>query len=252
MKSKSCKNYFISLKSAEACKALLPVKPLRGFTLIEILVAVTIIATIVSMVYGSYFATAESADAYKVKMTLSSQTRKVLSQMARQIRCSYIGKLSEGADVDRTNKIHKNPVVYFNYEDVSGIGVLHLITTHMLFCEDGYADGLFDVVYKFDKSTGTLYLSQRIFFGTDENYNKDRSWRPILTNVESVEMDFFDGQRWLTEWNFIQKRNLPFAVKIGITCRDENYRQCHYGTMAYIDCSKNKVRKSLSEKSVSG
>jgi len=60
-----------------------------GFTLVEILVAMAIIVTIVSMVYGSYFATSKSTQAYKSKITLSQQGRKVLEQMARQIRCSY-------------------------------------------------------------------------------------------------------------------------------------------------------------------
>lgn len=252
MKSRTYKCDFRPLKSGKICNTFVHDKPLRGFTLIEILVAVTIITTIVSMVYGSYFATAKSADAYKVKMALSSRTRKVMNQMARQVRCSYIGKPKQDTDLDGKNKIRQNPIVYFNYEDFSGGGVLHFVTTHRLFCEEGCSDGLFDVVYKFDKSSGTLYLSQRIFIGTDENYSKDRSWRPILTNVESVELGFFDGQQWSMEWDFSQQRNLPLAVKIGITCRDENLRQSHYSTVANVDCSKNKNRKTLSEVSVSG
>jgi type II secretory pathway component PulJ len=70
--------------------------------LVEVLVAAAIIVTIVSMVYGSYFATAKSTEAYKAKMTLSGQTRKVLGQMARQIRCSYVGKTEERTDLSGT------------------------------------------------------------------------------------------------------------------------------------------------------
>ena len=250
MKSKSCKYDFIMLKSGKVCNAFLQRKTLRGFTLIEILVAVTIIATIVSMIYGSYFATAKSADAYKVKMALSSQMRKVLNQMTRQIRCSYIGKQKENKDLNGKNKISRNPVVYFNYEDVPGSGVLRLVTTHRLFCEDGYADGLFDVAYKYDKNIGTLYLSQRRFVGTSENNIEDRNWRPILENVEAVGLSFFDGQRWLPQWDFEQKKKLPFAVKISITCKDENSRQYNYSTIAYLDCSKHQNPKILFEKSV--
>ncbi|MHC4244281.1 MAG: PulJ/GspJ family protein, partial [Planctomycetota bacterium] len=104
MKSKSVK-YNVTPLEVGAVYGL----PLRirrrlraGFTLIEILVAVTIIVTIVSMVYGSYFATAKSTDAYQARMTTSGQTRKVLDRMARQIRCSYIGEAIEDKDLAGT------------------------------------------------------------------------------------------------------------------------------------------------------
>ena len=60
-----------------------------GFTLLEALVAMAIVVSIVSMVYGSYFATSKSADVYKARMTTSESAGGVLQQMARQIRCSY-------------------------------------------------------------------------------------------------------------------------------------------------------------------
>jgi len=224
-----------------------------GFTLIEILLAVTIIVSIVSMVYGSYFATAKSADVYKARMALSGRTRKVLDQMARQIRCSYIGEAIEdtelaGTDSGRTNKIRKSPVIYFSYEpDALGSGTLHLVTTNKLFCDDEYANGLFDVAYKFDKNSGSLSLSQRRFVGTPQEHLEDRNWRELLVNVESVELDFFDGRQWCRKWDFERKKKLPVAVKIGITSKDENYRQCHYSTIAYVGCSSNPGRESLSE-----
>ena len=123
MKSKSCKDQIIPLKKEKVCKPLHQFRgrSLSGFTLIEILVSVTIIATIVSMVYGSYFATAKSADVYKIRMTQSGRTRRVLDQMTRQIRCSYIGKVIEdedlaGNDSNITDRIRQSPIMYFDYD----------------------------------------------------------------------------------------------------------------------------------------
>ncbi len=259
MIAKSCKCDLITLEKGKVPASILRfrARPLSGFTLIEVLVAVTIIVTIVSMVYGSYFATAKSADVYKTRMTLSAQTRKVIDWMIRQIRCSYIGKENEkknwaDARSERTNIISKNPVIYFSYKsDTPGSGILRFVTTHKLFCEEGHASGLFDVAYKFNRNISTLYLSQSRFTGTSEKYPEDRNWRPILTNVESIELEFFDGQKWCGEWDFKQKLKLPFAVKIGITCRDENHRQCRYGTVANINCSRNYKPETISGTSVS-
>jgi hypothetical protein len=208
------------------------------------------------MVYGSYFATAKSADAYKARMTTSGQTQKVLRWMAQQIRCSYVGKMAEeteltGTDSSRTSKIRMNPVIYFGYEpDAPDSGILHLVTTHMLFCQDGYANGLFEAAYKFDKNSGSLSLSQRRFAGTYQEHLEDRNWRELLVNVESVELYFFDGRQWLPKWDFERKKKLPVAVKISITSKDENYRQCHYSTIAYVGCSSNPGRENFSETSV--
>jgi len=214
-----------------------------GFTLIEILVSVTIIATIVSMVYGSYFATAKSAEVYKARMTTSGQTQKVLRWMTQPEETELAG-----TDSSRTSKIKKSPIIYFSYEpDSLGSGILHLVTTNKLFCEEGYANGLVDVAYKFNKNSGTLSLSQRRFVGTTEKYLEDRNWRELLVNVESVEWDFFDGRQWLQEWDFERKKKLPAAVKIDITSKDENDRKCHYGTIAYVDSSSNPDREILSE-----
>jgi prepilin-type N-terminal cleavage/methylation domain-containing protein len=259
VKSISCEYVFILFETEEGCKQPLKFRhgPLKGFTLIEILVAMTIIVTIVSMVYGSYFATAKSADVYKTRMTLSGQTRKVLIQMARQIRCSYIGEANENTDLagkvsGSLKTIRESPVIYFSYEpDAPGSWTLHLVTTNRLFCDDGHANGLIDIAYKFDKNIGTLYLSQRRFVGISENNIEDRNWRPLLENVESVELEFFNGRQWLREWDFKQNRKLPIAVKIGMTCEDENSRQCQYGTIAYVDSSRGQDPKILFEKSVS-
>ncbi len=258
MKSKSVKYNVTPLEVGAVYEPPLRIRRrLRaGFTLIEILVAVTTIVTIVSMVYGSYFATAKSADVYKVRMTASGQTQKVLRWMAQQIRCSYVGKTAEdtelaGTDSSRTSKIRKSPVIYFSYEpDVPGSGILHLVTTHRLFCQDGYANGLFDVAYKFDKNSGSISVSQRRFVGAPQERLEDRNWREILVNVESVELEFFDGLQWLKEWDFERKKKLPAAVKISITSKDENDRQCHYGTIAYVGCSSNQGLETSSEKSV--
>jgi len=259
VRSKSGKHNFTPLEVVAVREPPLRLqrKPLTGFTLVEILVAAAIIVTIVSMVYGSYFATAKSTDVYKVRMTLSGQTRKVLGQMSRQIRCSYIGKTVEDTDSAGTfsrgeRKITEKPIIYFNCEpDAPGGEILHLVTTNGLFCQEGQADGLFDVTYKFDKNSGTLSLSQIRFIGTPERLIEERNWRPLLRNVECIELEFFDGQQWLSKWDFKQKRKLPYAVRIGITSKDKNYRQCHYGTIAHVGCSGSQGRGALSETLVS-
>jgi hypothetical protein len=61
---------------------------------------------------------------------------------------------------------------------------------------------------------------------------------------------FFDGQQWLKNWNFNDKKRLPYAVKLDITCEDENHRQYHYGTIVDVYCRKNQCEKTQTERLV--
>ena len=232
----------------------------HGFTLVELLVAVALIAAILCMVYGSYFATSKSAQKCKAMITASQQGRKTLEQMARQIRCSYAGTVADRTEkepVETDSKqtgqkgmILEDSISYFNGNSVAPRGeILHLVTTNRLFGEKEPANGLFEVVYKFDKRASTLSLSQREFVGTAQKTGK-KNWQPIAEGVKSLELTFFDGKKWLRSWDFKDKKILPCAVRIELSCEDENHRQYHYDTVAYVSCRKNGER-TQSEKLLS-
>jgi len=224
----------------------------KGFTLVEILVAVAIIAAIVSMVYGSYFATSKSARACRIRIALSQQGRDLVAQMARQIRCCYAGSVKVDNYTDRKNSQQietttANITGYFNGSSgETGGEILHLITTSGM--SDGHAgkDGLFEVVYKLDKNNNTLFLSNERLLGKPQNVAEKRKWQQLAENIAGIELAFTDGRQWLQNWDSMEKGKLPLAVKINITCEDENHRQYHYGTIAYVCCRKNQSQKTVS------
>lgn len=261
MNSKSKKDGFTPLEAVPPSRgAYFQWRSLTGFTLIEILVAMAIIVTIVSMVYGSYFATSRATQICKAKMALYQQGQNVLEQMARQIRCSYSGTAEKHTDQATSTsqpakEIPKNEVIcYFksNLEEPTG-EILHLVTTNGIlrgrkpaptpvFRQEDVG-GLFDVIYKFDKNSGALFLSQERFLGAPTGAVEKRNWRPIAKNIECIELSFFDGLQWLNNWDFKDKMKLPCAVKIEIICENENYQQCHCGTIAYISCRANQGKE---------
>ncbi len=222
----------------------------RGFTLVEILVAVAIIATIVSMVYGSYFATSKSAQACKRRIAASKEGRELLGQMAQQIRCSYAGSVKTstthtGKGSLKKEEIQENLINYFaGSSGEMGGEILNLVTTFSTVEEK--RPGLLKVTYKFDKRTGTLLCSQERFIDAPDNFFEKKNWQPLAENIENIELAFSDGRQWLNTWDFKEKKTLPYAVKISITFQDENYQQYQYGTTAYICCRKNQGNKTTS------
>ncbi|MHC4641136.1 MAG: type II secretion system protein GspJ [Planctomycetota bacterium] len=229
----------------------------NGFTLVEILIAVAIIAAIISMVYGSYFAASKSAQACETRIALSQQGRTLLEQMAQQIRCCYTGSVKEHKYPDREasqkKEITPEQIISYFTGDSGEMGgeILYFVTTNGISEEQAAEDGLFEVVYKFDKHSNTLFFSQERFLNAPLSVAEKRNWQPVAENIESIELAFSDGQQWLQSWDFKEKRGLPVAVKINITSEDENYRQYHYGTTAYVCCGKNESKKTISETLVS-
>lgn len=237
-----------------------------GFTLLELLVAVAMVAIILSMVYGSYFATSRSAEACEANIAMSQDTRKVLEQMARQIRCSYAPASANATDAvsssthtstlfsdrdrplsEQSQLMPKDVTCYFhgNQDDPRG-EILHLVTTNPISWDRDSANGLFDVTYKFDRIRGHLSLSQQRFTGAPRGLAQQKNWQPILTNVDSVELKFFDGQRWLRKWDYKDKRRLPSVVRIGITCANDECQQRAYSTVAHICCQMNQGKRTIS------
>jgi type II secretion system protein J len=214
----------------------------NGFSLVEILVAMTIIVAIVSMVYGSYFATSKSTQVYKSRIALFQQGRKLLGQMTRQIRCSYApaacGELVEAGEKPVS-------ISFFDGDQDNPSGeILHLITTSGFWENRDSTDGPFEAVYKFDKNKDTLFLSQRRFISLSESAVQKKNWQPVASNISRLELAFFDGWQWLKSWNFNDKKRLPSAVKLDITFEDENYRQYHYGTTVYSYCRENQSKET--------
>ncbi len=235
----------------------------NGFTLVEIIVAMTVIVAIFSMVYGSYFATSKSTQAYKSRIILFKQERKLLEQMARQIRCSFASTTEKNTPSitltsQQKKEISEGCISYFDSDQNNPSGeILHFVTTGGSLGNRDLTGGLFDVAYKYDKDKSTLFLGQRRFTGeldtTKIVYDsavQKRNWQPVARNLSHVKLLFFDGKQWLKYWNYNDKKILPSAVRIGITCEDENYRQYHHNTTVYVYCQNNQGVKTQVEKLV--
>ncbi len=210
----------------------------------EVLLAMTIIVTVISMVYGSYFVISQSVKTCKTRISLSQQGQKVLGLLARQIRCSYVpaadSSQQPGKQVPEQKTVTlENAKDYFSgSSDASGSAMLHFITTNAFSPKQKAAVGLFEVDYKLDAKTGSLLLNQRPFVNAPGS-TLENTWQPIAENIARIELEFFEGHQWLCKWNFKEQGQLPAAVRINITLEDENRREYHCETVAYVYCGTN-------------
>ena len=217
----------------------------HGFTLIELLVAVALISIILSMAYGSYVTTTKSAEACKSRIALSEKGRRTLEHIARHIRCSYAGAVSDDDEnvrngTDQKVTEIKQSINYFNGNARSQNGeILNLVTTCGLSADKAAQEGLFEVCYRFNRRTRQIAISVMRFVGETQKARK-KDWQVISDDVESVDLEFFDGEDWSRRWDFTDKKKLPQAVRIGITGCNEKFQRYEYSTVAYISCRDNR------------
>jgi prepilin-type N-terminal cleavage/methylation domain-containing protein len=222
-----------------------------GFTLIEMLIALAMMAMIVSMVYGSYAVTTGSVQAYDHRLTYSQRATLVLRLMARQLRCAYAppadpnrsvstaaGGNSTQSPVDSVRPgqvLHERlrPVFQGDAQHPHG-GLLSFVTTAGLSGGSGGPRGLSQVRYRLDPITNTLWLDCGPRRDRLSHTDFAQRGQPILDHVVAVDLAFHDGQRWLPKWSGTKSRQLPHAVRIDLNLLDEEGRSYHFGTTVRI------------------
>jgi len=227
-----------------------------GFTLVEILVASALVVTIVSIVYGSWFATSRTASAYRNKMALSVRTQAVLEQMTRQLRCAYVPQspIAEAIDTGPTRAEKFQAIVtqatgrekpsryFYGGVDKRKGGFLRFLTTYAAVAGQQFDDRLFEVRYEFDRATNRLCFGRRRFVPTADN-GELAAEHVLLNAVESLGVEFYDGRTWLGCWDFAEQHRLPAAVKIELTCQDERGGFKCRSAVVYLWCGQRPNRQ---------
>jgi Tfp pilus assembly protein PilE len=200
-------------------------KAYKGITLVEIMVATLLVVLIVSMVYASYSAAARSSGVYTHRLSCTHQAHLALQQTASLIQGCYVPHQvldSNSTSVNRSDNLEQKPpnngAVFRVGPHVPDAGLMQLISTKALV--DGVHEeaGLFETILRFDRSTRTLLVGQRSW----PNPSQQWIWQSLLTQVESLQITVFDGQRWYPVWDLRKNRGLPRAVTLHVTVTDEH------------------------------
>ena len=183
----------------------------QGFTLIEMIVSLTIIAAIMGMVYGSYTATTRSIDASRARTACMERAHFALRLMGRQIRCAYAPSTGSAA-------------FHGDCRDPHG-DVLSFVTSGGTGAGPGTPRGLARFTYRYDRATKTFSVSSSDYPGPRHDAPARRTSGTILCGVTSVELAFHDGRQWHQTWGLSRTQPLPRAVRVRIAVTDERGRQ---------------------------
>ena len=194
-----------------------------AFTLIEIMVALTVIVIILGAVYGSYSAATTSIERCKLRTDGVNEARALLGRMTQEIRCSYFsqrrGRSSHGKEADGTSVVWEEtdePLFEGKGSATSG-EFLRLVTTSGLGGPQGTAGGLYVVGYRLDAAAGTLCRRESPLVNLGWKGSEGDKGLPILRDVRAVALRYHDGKKWRESWDSDDEKRLPDGVRIEVT-----------------------------------
>ena len=222
----------------------------EAFTLLEIIIALSMLVLILGSVYGTYTAAARSLAHSKPKHALQQQATVFLQRIASEIRCSYAGYLDESPQ-PATNSIRTGERERLEQEDSplfeggeasSGRSFLQFVTSALASKREHSLGGLAIVEYMFDSSTNTLSRSKRRYIGEFEVDKDNYNWLVVLESVRAISVKYFDGDEWLSQWNSNDNEGLlPEAVGISLVMQSGDVGPLSFESIVKIVCKANKL-----------
>ncbi len=227
-----------------------------GFTLIEILIALAMVAIILGAVYGTYASARQSVHRCRGAHAAQQQARILLATMARELRCAHVrpreAEPVEDDAEDSAPAVSGMEVV--GPEDLpvrftSGSGeILRVLTAGAARGPGDSPAGLSWVAYRLDGSAGTLHRLQYPAALGEEPPPWRAGWVPVAREIESVEFEYYDGEEWLAEWSPLGGADLPVAVRISVALGQRETGNRSFSTAAQLGCMVRKPEEEIIER----
>ncbi|MFC1604212.1 type II secretion system protein GspJ [Planctomycetota bacterium] len=217
-------------------------KKRTAFTILELLVALSMLVLILAAVYGSYSAATTSIVNCKPRSVLQQQAGLFLQRMSSELRCCYAGssneargELSESRPGDEVIEQEKQPLFVGN-DPSSGQTFLQFVIPTLVSKRSYISSGLATVSYKLDKSGRKLLRSEHRYAAKTEDDDNVYDWLPVFANVKTITIEYFEGEKWQEEWDSNEMNGLPQAVKISLVLETEETGPLSFMSTAHITC----------------
>ncbi len=188
-----------------------------GFTVMEVLIAITLGSVILASVYGSYHMVVKTTVNYSRVSDIYQTGRIVLDTMAREISGAYQPLFAEKGEM-------------FLGEDEWYAGrendILRMVTTTCLQGSEkevGYDS--FEISYYLGagEQDGLLLMRMNPYFNLEEPFEEGEEI-VMAENVRALDFKYFDGLEWVDSWKWEEPAEegseeeetptLPYGVRI--------------------------------------
>lgn len=183
----------------------------QGFTLIEVLIATSILSIILTMAYSILITTLDSRRFIEKRAHTERVGNRLLNFISRDIQGAYMYQV-EDHRYFFARKQGKNTRIDF----VSN-------TDSILLAPGGNHSDLCEVGYFLKKNRdGTFRIIRREDFFIDADPFAGGTGIKLYDEITNFELRFFDDGEVSSTWNSIKKKQLPQAVEITLGIKQED------------------------------
>ncbi len=181
-----------------------------GFTLVEVLVAITLLSLVLTTVYGVFTTLSATQKQLRSDSEAYHQARIIFDRFGREIRTCY---LDTGNDRS----------AFASGEDSLGQPYLEFSSTSALTSGDtpgGVTRVRYELETDLGETVGTLYRGAQPLFVSDDAVQRQR----MSNQIKTVSWRFYDGSEWQEDWDSTTTRDLPQSVEMELTVHGSNGR----------------------------
>lgn len=177
----------------------------RGFTLVEILIAIALSALLLVTVYSTYFSIARSIDGTIGTQELLETGRILIEVLQRDLRGTSGTRFPFVATVDEINGKLVTNIVFVTSTPSS--------TNPFKWNKVGYT--------LIQDRQGQWIFIKKTAKNPNDDLDQLGSAFEVSRLVSSFRLHFFDGNEWLEKWDSRSGGKLPKQVRISIELSDE-------------------------------
>jgi general secretion pathway protein J len=200
----------------------------RGFTLLEIMLAVAVLALVGTMIYSGFSQTALNKARIEQDVDHSRVIHMTLERMARELTMAFVST-------------HVNPSLDLRVVDTAFIGkdngkddrIDFTSFSHRRLYRNARESDQNEISYfvtEHPDDPGVLVLARREQNRIDEDPRRGGKSQILVENVEEFNVEYFDPllsdwvQTWNTEDMLAQPNRLPTQVRIRLSVKDPRHR----------------------------
>jgi len=175
----------------------------EGFTLVEVLLAVSLIAMMATVVFGSLYVTMSAIEAARAKSTDEQIVRRTLSLMIDELAVSESRATGPWMGInDQRDGQPADSVAFLTMGQFRG-------------ADSAKDTELVRIVYTREGDRLLRFSRRNLYSLTDESIEKIE----LATKVKGFNVRYYDGksQLWLDEWDSRGKPGAPKAILIELT-----------------------------------
>jgi general secretion pathway protein J len=175
----------------------------KGFTLLEILVAISIASLLLIAIYGVFGPLSEARDQIEARGAVYHQARGLYDRLGKELRSlsGTASSLSGGKDPRGQTYLELNSLAGTPMGGIPGGAV----AIRYLWAEDRTPGS----------TEKALFRSERISWADDDGQPGQR----MIADIANFEIGFFDGTQWQTDWSATATRR-PEALRISLILVD--------------------------------